>query len=132
MIQQNPYSKYQELNALTASPGELTLLLYDGCVKALRRGTLFINEQKHEDAHNEMLRAQAILTELQTTLDMQYEVSQGLYAIYDFMHTSVAQANMKKDATALPDIITMLSVIRDAWQQAVRDNRRQVLTEQEA
>ena len=132
MNQVNPYAKYQEQNTLTASPGELTLLLYDGCLKALRRGELFINERRNEDAHNELIRAQAILTELRTTLDMRYEVSVGLAALYDYLCGEAARANMNKDASGLPDIITMLGEIRDAWQQAVRENRRGYAAGQEA
>jgi len=132
MLQQNPYAKYQEQNTMTASPGGLTLMLYDGCIKALRLGALFLNEKKLEDAHNELIRAQSIITELQTTLDMRYEVSQGLFALYDYMNTVIVQANMRKDAANLPDVVELLSEIREAWQQAVRENRRTGPSAQEA
>ena len=132
MYQQNPYATYQERNTFTASPGELSLMLYDGCIKALRRGALFLNEKDVEKAHNELVRAQNIIVELQTTLDMQYDVAHGLFALYDYMRAAVTEANMRKDAGQLPDVIGLLSEIRDAWQQAVRSNRRHSLLELEA
>ena len=135
MQQMSPYAKYQEQNTLTASPGELTLMLYDGCIKALRRGALFIGQQKMEDAHNELIRVQNILAELQSTLDMQYEVSEGLFALYDYMRMAAAGVNTTKNADAIPEIIGLLAEIRDAWQEAIRANRRSSmadLTEQEA
>ena len=132
MYQPNPYAAYQERNIMTLSPGELTLMLYDGCAKALRRATLFLTEGGMEEAHNELLRAQNILAELQTTLDMQYEISEGLFALYEYMRTTVAEANISKSAASLPDIVALITELRDAWQQAIRVNRRTALVDQEA
>jgi flagellar protein FliS len=132
MYQTNPYAAYQERNVMTLSPGELTLMLYDGCAKALRRAALFLKEGGQGDAHNELFRAQDILAELQTTLDMQYEVSQGLFALYEYMRTVAADANVNKNADQLPDVIALIVELRDAWQQAIRSNRRTSLVEQEA
>jgi flagellar protein FliS len=132
MLQNNPYAAYQERNIMTLSPGELTLMLYDGCVKALRRASLFLKEGGREDAHTELLRAQNIIAELQTTLDMQYEVSEGLFALYEYMRSTIADANVTKNADRLPDVIALITELRDAWQQAVRANRRNILVDQEA
>jgi flagellar protein FliS len=132
MYKTNPYAAYQERNVMTLSPGELTLMLYDGSIKALRRASLFLSEGGMVDAHNELLRVQNILAELQTTLDMQYEVSQGLYALYEYMREAVTEANVNKNAANLPDIIALLTELRDAWQQAIRTNRRNTMVDQEA
>jgi len=132
MYNKNPYAKYQEQNTLTATPGELTLMLYDGCIKAFRRAGLFIEQHKNEDAHNELIRAQNILTELQGTLDMDYDVSKNLYALYDYMRMAAAGVNVTKNASAIPEVVGLLTEIRDAWQEAVRINRRSILMEQEA
>jgi flagellar protein FliS len=132
MIQLNPYAKYQEQNTLTASPGELTLMLFDGCIKFLRRAALFLNEKKMENAHNELIRAQDILAELQSSLDMQYELSQGLFDIYEYIRTSAVEINVSKDAEGIPGLVGLLTELRETWQEAVRINRRGVMLEQEA
>ena len=132
MLMHNPYAKYQEQNTMTASPGELVLMLYDGCIKALRRAGLFADEKNFEETNGELIRAQSILAELQTTLDMRYEVSEGLFLLYDYMRSTAAEANVTKDTSALPEVIGLLMELREAWQQAVRENRRTTLMEPEA
>ena len=127
MQQVNPYAQYQEQNVMTASPGELTLMLYDGCVKALRRAVLFVRENNIQDAHSEFVRAQAILTELNSTLDPQYEISQSLAALYDFMIAGIASANVRKDVSEMDGIIELLVDLRDTWQKAVALSRRVTL-----
>lgn len=122
---QAQYGRYQQQSAMTASPGELTLMLYDGCIKFLRQAKLYMEERNIEKSSNACIRAQDIIAELMATLDMRYEVSEGLYNLYDFILRGVTQANLKKDAALLDTPISMLTEIRDTWQQAIKANRMQ-------
>lgn len=119
------YGRYQQQSAMTASPGELTLMLYDGCVKFLKQSRLYMEEHNLEKASNASIRAQDIISELMATLDMRYEISNNLYSLYDFILRMVVQSNIKKDPLLLEEPINMMSELRDTWQQAVRLNRQQ-------
>jgi flagellar protein FliS len=122
------YSQYQKQSAMTASPGELTLMLYDGCIKFLKQSKLFMEEKNIEKASNTSLRAQNIISELMATLDPQYEMSDGLFKLYDFILHNVIQSNVKKDPQMLDIPIEMMTELRDTWQKAVRINRQQTVT----
>ena len=119
------YGRYQQQSAMTASPGELTLMLYEGCVKFLKQSRLFMEERRFDKASNASIRAQDIISELMATLDMKYDVSKNLYSLYDFILRLVIQSNMKKDALMLEEPINMMSELRDTRQQAVKLNRQQ-------
>ncbi len=121
--------QYQQQSAMTASPGELTLMLYDGCIKFLKQSKLYMEEKNIEKASNTSIRAQDIITELMATLDPQYQVSDGLFRLYDFILRQVVQSNLKKDPTMVDVPIQMMTELRDTWQQAVRINRQQVASQ---
>ncbi|GHU93947.1 flagellar protein FliS [Clostridia bacterium] len=123
------YNRYQQQSAMTASPGELTLMLYDGCIKFLKQSKLFMEEKDPVKASNASIRAQNIISELMATLDMKYDVSKGLYSLYDFILRGIIQSNVHKDPALLELPISMVTELRDTWQQAVRINRQQAVAQ---
>lgn len=120
----NQYNQYRQQSAMTASPGELTLMLYDGCIKDLKLSKMSIEEKDFFKANENSKKAQAILDELIRTLDMQYPISQQLLQLYDFILHLVIDSNIKKDIVPLDSALELLVELRDAWQQAVRLNRQ--------
>ncbi len=125
--QQTKTNVYREQNAMTASPGELTLMLYDGCIKDVKLMRMYISQGHVEKTNEYALKAQAILSELMRTLDMQYEVSKSLYPLYEFMLNELVTANIQKKAQKTDAVLELLTDLRDTWQQAVRMNRQQVM-----
>ncbi|MCL1820007.1 MAG: flagellar export chaperone FliS [Oscillospiraceae bacterium] len=119
------YGRYQQQSAMTASPGELTLMLYEGCVKFLKQSRIYLEDQDIEKASNTSIKAQKIISELMATLDMSFDISNNLYSLYDFILRLVVQSNIKKEASMLDEPIKMMSELRDTWQQAVKLNRQQ-------
>ncbi len=124
MALSNPYQQYARSSAMTASPGELTLMLYDGCIKHLRLAKEAVAEHNVEGANAGLLKAQAILEHLTVTLDMRYEISGQLFSLYQYMDTKLREANVKKQPEGIGEVIGLLSELRDTWQQAVRLNRQ--------
>src|SRR5690554_6152155 len=101
MALNNPYQKYQQNSVVSASPQELTNMLYSGGVRFIRQAMQSIQENEMEKAHKELVRAQEIYKHLQDTLNMEIEISKNLYGLYDFMIRQLLQANMKKDTAIL-------------------------------
>ena len=48
----NPYNQYKQLSIMTASPGDLTLMLYDGCIKQMKLAKKYINEKNMQRKTN--------------------------------------------------------------------------------
>lgn len=126
MMVNNGYNQYKENSVYTATPEELTLMLYNGLVKFIMLAQSAIDEKNIERANNSIIRAQDIVREFQVTLDMKYEVSKHLDSIYDYMYRRLIQANIKKDKAILEEMLEMAKDLRDTWTQAVKLAKRQV------
>jgi flagellar protein FliS len=120
MIAYNAYNQYKENTINTSSPEELTLMLYNGLVKFIMRGIDCIDKHNVQDAHNNIIRAQDIIKEFMNTLDMQFEVSKSLYAIYDYLLNRLVEANIAKDKSILEEVLSFAKVLRDTWEQAMK------------
>lgn len=124
MAMNNPYQQYQTNSILTAPPEELTLMLYNGAIKFLKQAKIHIEENKLDKAHNNIIKAQNIIRELMCTLDMQYEIAQNLYQLYDFMYNWLVQANVNKlkpeGVQQIDDVIGMLEELRDTWVETIK------------
>lgn len=120
MAMTNGYQQYKQNSVLTASPEELTLMLYDGCLKFMRQGKLFIEENNIEGAHNSINKAQAIIEELNVTLNMDISISENLRLLYQFMLQQLIEANIKKEISYIDSVYPMVEELRDTWKEAMR------------
>ena len=126
MMVNNGYNQYKENSVYTATPEELTLMLYNGLVKFIMLAQSAIDEKNIERANNSIIRAQDIVREFRVTLDMKYEVSKHLDSIYDYMYRRLIQANIKKDKDILEEVLAMAKDLRDTWTQAMKLSKRNV------
>lgn len=115
----NAYELYQQNDVYTSSQGKLLLLLYDGAIKFLRVSKFSIGERDYSGANKNLLKAQNILVELMCTLNMDYDVSKNLYALYDYMKRRLIEANIKKDTEIIDEVLGLLTGLRDTWQKAI-------------
>lgn len=125
MIAYNAYNQYKENSIFTASPEELTLMLYNGLIKFIMRGIDSIEKKKVEEANTNIIKAQNIIYEFINTLDMQYDISKNLYSIYDYMLTRLVDANVAKDKEILDEVLGFAKVLRDTWEQAMKLTKNQ-------
>jgi flagellar protein FliS len=116
----NPYQSYSNTQAMTATPGELTLMLYNGAVRFLKMAKAAIEEKQIEASNNNLQKVQNIIVELMTTLNMDFEVSQNLWTLYDFMRNHLIEANLKKDPQLVQDVIELMEDLRNTWAEAVK------------
>lgn len=120
MVTNNGLNQYKENSIKTSTPEELTLMLYNGLVKFLMQAQNAIELNNIEKANSSILRAQAIINEFQATLDMNYEVSEGLSSLYEYMHRRLVEANIKKDNSIVEEILGYSKELRDTWAQAMK------------
>lgn len=124
MIAFNVYNQYKENSINTASPEELTLMLYNGLIKFIMRGIDCIEKKNMEDANNNIIRAQDIVQEFINTLDMRYEISGNLNSIYDYMLRRLIDANVSKDKVILEEVLEFAKILRDTWEEAMKQAKK--------
>lgn len=121
----NPYQTYQKNSVTTASPGELTLMLYNGCLKFTNLAKAAIQQKNIEEKNKYILKAQNIIQELMVTLNMDLDVSKNMMSLYDYIHHQLIQANIKNDIAALEEVEEFVTEFRDTWKQVIQLNRQQ-------
>ena len=120
MYIQNPYDQYRKQSILTASQNELTLMLYNGCIKFINKTKLAIEEKDFGLAHEYNMRARAIIEEFMSTLNMEVEIAQKLYMIYEYLLRRLQEANLKKDVAILDEVLRHVTKLRDTWEQVMK------------
>ena len=114
------YAQYNNSKVLTASPAELTLMLYDGAIKFCNIAELSVEKNDIPRAHENIREVQNIIGYLHSTLDMKYEVSKDFDNIYSYLERRLVEANVKKDKEILEEINTHLHSIRDNWKEVMK------------
>lgn len=115
----NPYQTYQQNSVMTASPEELTLMLYNGCLKFIKLAKKAMLDQQFEEKNKNLLKAQAIILELRSTLNPDIALSKELEQLYEYQNNSLMEANMKNDAAALDAVLADVTELRNTWKQAM-------------
>ena len=119
----NAYAQYKNSKVLTASPAELTLMLYEGAIKFCNIAILAIEQKEIEKAHINIRKAQKIIEHLMVTLDMKYPVAKDFDNMYQYLLRRLSEANISKDPEILKEILTHLHAIRDNLKEVIRINR---------
>ena len=116
---------YRQQSVMTATPGELTLMLYNECVKDINIGVESISDGDMEKAHNYITNSINIIRELVKTLDMSLPISEEMLKIYDFIMYKLMQGNIKKDPEQLKEALTMVEEFRATWYQVIKTLERE-------
>ena len=105
---------------MTASPAELTLMLYEGAIKFCNLAEMGIEHNDIQKAHTNIIKVQKIIDYLRQTLDMKYEVAQDFENIYSYLSQRLIEANIKKDLEILKEVNTHLHSVRDTWKEVMK------------
>ncbi|MCR5249147.1 MAG: flagellar export chaperone FliS [Lachnospiraceae bacterium] len=116
----NPYDQYTMNKIMTATPAELTLMLYEGAIKFCNIAIMAIEDHNVEKAHFNILKVQRIIDEFRRTLDFKYDVAQHFENVYSYLAQRLVEANMSKDKAILEEVATHLRSMRDTWKEVMR------------
>ncbi|KOP77731.1 flagellar biosynthesis protein FliS [Lysinibacillus sp. FJAT-14745] len=119
------YDIYKQNSVTTASPGELTLMLYNGCLKFLTKAKSAINNKKIEQRNYNIQRSQAIISELMSTLNMDIDISKQMLPLYEYILRRLTEANIKNDATIVEEVEGLVTEFRDTWKEVIKITRQQ-------
>jgi flagellar protein FliS len=117
------YAQYNNSKVLTASPAELTLMLYDGAIKFCNIAIVGIECKDIQKAHANIVKVENIIDYLRKTLDMKYGVAQDFERMYVYLDQRLVEGNLKKDKEILEEVNAHLHSIRDTWKEVMRLNR---------
>lgn len=115
--------KYAEQTGITASPGELLIMLLNAELKNIKIAILNIEAGNIPEAHTKLTKARNIMDELIFSLDDSYGISKDLTSLYHFIKNEIISANMKKDVEKLKRLIPILTDLRDTWEKAYKITR---------
>ncbi len=103
----------------TASPAELTLMLYEGAVKFGNIAIAALEKKDYETTNINIQKCRAIIVELTTTLNFKYAVAEDFKRMYDYIFGLLVEANMKKDKEVLEKAVEEIRGMRDVWKQVM-------------
>ena len=122
MAVNNPYAAYQNSKIMTASPAELILMLYDGAIKFSNIAVAAIENKDIEKAHNNIIKTERIILEFRASLDHKYPVSKDFDVVYEYLIRRLHEANVKKDAEIMEEVLKHLRTMRDTWKEVMKLN----------
>src|SRR6056297_2557993 len=113
--------QYKQMQIKTASTGKLLLMLYQCAVKFMKLAKNNIKEGKIEASHKNIIKAQNIILELQSTLDKDQggEIALRLESLYDFIYRELVQANLNKNTKHLDNVIPLVEELFVTYKEIV-------------
>lgn len=125
MAYNNPYDNYLKSKVMTASPAQLTLMLYDGAIKFCNIALEAIENNEIEKANTNIQKAQRIIEEFRSTLDFKYPVAAEFDKVYEYIYRRMVEANLKKDRDILEEALGHIRTMRETWIEVMRLSKTQ-------
>jgi flagellar protein FliS len=109
--------RYRETAVLSATPGELVVMVYDHLLTSLLRARQSIAANNHETRLAEFSRARDAVAELLATLDRDKggAVASQLSGLYTFFLRELATLGVQPDVARLDRVISMVRELREAF-----------------
>lgn len=114
-------NKYKQNSISTATPEELTLMLYDGAIKFMNIGKYNIENKDISKKNEALVRAQDIINELKYSLNMDYEISKEISPLYDFVLDKLIDGNIKMDINSIDEALVVITDMRDTWKEVMKE-----------
>lgn len=111
--------QYKQAQIETATPERILVMLYEGAIKFLNLAAQALDDKQWETSHRNILKAEAILLELMSVLDMDIggELATNLFNLYDYMYRLLVKANIDHQSAGIREVIGLLDNLRTAWDE---------------
>ena len=120
MLQQNGYAQYKNNRIMTASPAELTLMLYEGAIKFGNIAIIAMENKDPAKAHENIVKVENIIQNFRETLDKKYPVWQDFENVYVYLLRRCHEANVAKDPEIMEEVLKHLRSMRDNWKEVIK------------
>jgi flagellar secretion chaperone FliS len=110
---------YKQQSILTATRGQLVVMLYDGCVRFLAQAAHAMRAERPAEAGERLSRAEAIVDELLSTLDLEQGgvIASRLQGIYVWATQELLKARLEKDPARIETVAELFGELRESWAQ---------------
>jgi len=117
----SPFNSYQNNQVITSSPEKILLMLYDGAINFSKMAIDLLQREDLAGKGKYIGKAQAIVTELMNTLNHEVgkDIAQRLEQLYLYLIDEFTQANVHNSVQSLQNAVKVLTILRDAWAEAV-------------
>jgi flagellar protein FliS len=129
---QSAHQAYKQNSMSTASPGELTLMLYNGCIKFLGKAKKAIQDKNIQEKNLNLQKSQRIIQELMSTLNMDIEISKSMMQMYEYMNRRLIDANIQNSVDVVNEVEGYVIEFRDTWKEVIKVNRQKTFTGDQA
>lgn len=119
------YATYNTNRVMTASPAELTLMLYEGAIKFCNIAIIGVEEKDIQKTHTNIVKVENIIGEFIATLNHKYEVAKDFENVYNYLMDRLIEANIKKDKEILEEVLGYLREMRDTWKEVMKRAKTQ-------
>ncbi|MEC0258343.1 flagellar export chaperone FliS [Paenibacillus sp. AK002] len=117
---QQAVNRYYETQIKTATPEELTLMLYNSCIRFLKQAYNSVENRDYQSKNSYVTKAINIIDELHATLNMNYDISKSLASLYEYFKQRLVHASMRLDLEVFQEIIDLVTDLRDTWHEAIK------------
>lgn len=114
---------YQNNAIQTASPADLTLMLYEGAIKFTNIALMALEDGNVEKVHLNIVKVENIILELRSTLDHRYPVAEDFDKVYEYIYRCLVDANVMKDKVILEEALVYIREMRDTWKEVMKTNK---------
>lgn len=125
MPMNQPYQAYQENAVNTASGGELTLMLYNGCIKFIKQAEKSIELKDFSNKNIQLQKAQKIIQELMITLDQNVDIAKQLFPLYEYIYHLLTQINIHNNLDQLNEALELVTELRNTWGEVLKKTRQE-------
>ena len=119
----NPYANYANTKIQTATPAQLTLMLYDGAIKFCNLAINAVEEGQIEMANTNIKNVESIIAEFRATLNFKYPVAKDFDNVYEYLGRRLLEANLHKDKEILEEVLSHLRVMRETWTEVMKQSK---------
>lgn len=118
MFSSNPYEQYKKSSIESISPGEVIIKLFEGCHKFLVTAKGEMVKGNKLEANKNIIKAEDILIELINSLDFEYDISNQIYVMYNYMFMELVKITVSQDVENLERITKMVAEYHETWKKA--------------
>ncbi len=112
------YGAYKRVDVETASQGKLIVMLFNGAIQRAEEAKRQLQKGRVEGVHNNLIRAQDIIAELRSALNMKAgNIAANLDRIYEYFQHLLIMGNIRKDTKPIDDCVRMMTEMRDTWRE---------------
>ncbi|MNI18168.1 Flagellar protein FliS [compost metagenome] len=123
-------NRYLESTVQTATPAQLLIMLCDGAIRFCRLGVEALKSSNYQEANNNLVKVQDIISEFVITLDRTSPIADNLLRLYEYFVFRLIEANTKKDTGPAEEVLSYLLELKETWMQAAKQNNAASATTQ--